>query len=363
MEISQTPGLIRFSKSLVRWYRKHHRKLPWRETKDPYAILVSEIMLQQTVVKTVIPYYRRWLKLFPDIRSLSLSPQQAVLRAWQGLGYYQRAKNLHAAAKIIQEKYAGKIPDDHKTLSSLPGLGPYTTAAVLSLAYDKPYPVIDANIRKILMRLKNYKHEPDPKLDKKLLSFIRPYLPEQGMGEFNQALMELGAIVCTPKNPACLRCPIIDFCSSYKKGEQEIIPIPKKKASMKIEAVVGIIKKEEKFLIQKRPPHGLLADLWEFPGGKRKPNETLIETLHREIKEELKKDVKEENYLITVDHAYTHFRVKLHAYECVLADHPDIEDTKNIKWVTLKKMRAFPFPSGSVKIIKHLEKIYSDQPV
>ncbi|MBN2246189.1 MAG: (deoxy)nucleoside triphosphate pyrophosphohydrolase, partial [Candidatus Aminicenantes bacterium] len=162
---------------------------------------------------------------------------------------------------------------------------------------------------------------------------------------------------------ACLKCPIIDFCSSYVKGEQEIIPIPKKKASVKIEAVVGIIRNAEKFLIQKRPAHGLLADLWEFPGGKRKPGETLIQTLHREIKEELNRGVKEENYLITVDHAYTHFRVKLHAFECVLADYPDSEDSKNIKWVSLKEMRSFPFPSGSVKIIRHLEKIYSDQPV
>lgn len=361
MTDSQTTGPIQFSKSLINWYRDHHRNLPWRKTKDPYKILVSEVMLQQTGVKTVIPYYRRWLKLFPDIRSLSLSSQQSVLRAWQGLGYYQRAKNLHAAAKIIHKKYDGKVPDDYETLTSLPGIGPYTTAAVLSLAYDKSYPVIDANIRRILMRLKRHKDKPDPKHDKKLMLFIRPYFPKNGMGEFNQALMELGATVCTPKNPACLKCPIIYFCSSYQKGEQEIIPVPKKKFSKKIEAVVGVIRKEDTFLIQKRPASGLLADLWEFPGGKRRPNETIIETLHREIKEELNRDVTGERYLTTVNHAYTHFRVKLHAYECFLSDYPSTKNNKKIKWVSLKDMESYPFPSGSVKIIKHLEVIYSDQ--
>ena len=222
------------------------------------------------------------------------------------MGYYRRAKNLHKTAKILQAKYRGKVPDDYETLSSLPGIGPYTTAAVLSLAYGKPYPVIDANVRRILMRLKRYKHKSDSKHDKILLSFIRPYLPEERMGEFNQALMELGAMVCTPKNPVCLICPITDFCSAYQYGEQEIIPLPLKKSSQKIEAVVGIIRKEDKFLIQKRPSSGLLADLWEFPGGKRRPEETLIEALKREIKEETGMDVIAADYMITVDLSLIH---------------------------------------------------------
>jgi len=351
-----------FSRYLIDWYTQHQRKLPWRSTKDPYKILVSEIMLQQTTVKTVIPYYQRWMDLFPDMKALSLASLQSVLRAWQGLGYYQRAKNLHKTAKIIQEKYGGKVPDDYETLSSLPGIGPYTTAAVLSLAYGKAYPVIDANVRRILMRLKRYKHKSDSKHDKTLLSFIQPHLPEEGMGEFNQAMMELGAVVCTPKNPACLICPITDFCSAYQYGEQEIIPLPKKRFFQKIEAVVGIIRKDDKFLIQKRSASGLLADLWEFPGGKRLPEETQVETLIREIKEEIGMDVIAANYLTTVNHAYTDFRVKLHAIECTLLKNPETANNKNLKWVTLKEMEKYPFPSGSVKIIKYLAETHSAPP-
>ena len=358
--ISKTRKTV-FLRYLIDWYTHHQRKLPWRNSKDPYKILVSEIMLQQTTVKTVIPYYQHWIELFPDIKALCLASLQHVLRAWQGLGYYQRAKNLHKTAKIIQAEYEGKIPDDYETLSSLPGIGPYTTAAVLSMAYNKSYPVIDANVRRILMRLNRYKHKSDSKHDKILLSFIHPYLPEEGMGEFNQALMELGAVVCTPKNPACLTCPITDFCCAYQYGEQEIIPLPKKKSSQKIEAVVGIIRKDLKFLIQKRPASGLLADLWEFPGGKRRPEESRVETLVREIKEEIGMDVTEANHLTTVDHSYTDFRVKLHAFECTLSENPDIESNTNLKWVTLKEMEKYPFPSGSVKIIKYLVDIYSGQ--
>jgi A/G-specific adenine glycosylase len=348
-----------FLKALRDWYSFHHRKLPWRNTKDPYKILVSEIMLQQTTVKTVIPYYQRWMDLFPNMKALSLASLQSVLRAWQGLGYYQRAKNLHKTAKIIQAKYRGEVPDDYEMLSSLPGIGPYTTAAVLSLAYGKAHQVIDANVRRILMRLKRYKYKSDSKHDKTLLSFIQPFLPEEGMGEFNQAMMELGAVVCTPKNPACLLCPITDFCSAYQYGEQEIIPLPKKKFSHKIEAVVGIIRKDDKFLIQKRPASGLLADLWEFPGGKRRPEETQVEALVREIKEEIGMDVIAANFLTMVEHAYTDFRVKLQAFECTLSENPDAKNNTNLKWVTLKEMEEYPFPSGSVKIIKYLADIHS----
>jgi len=358
--ISKTRKAV-FLRSLIDWYSHHQRKLPWRITKDPYRILVSEIMLQQTTVKTVIPYYQRWMTLFPDIKTLSLASEQRVLKTWQGLGYYRRAKNLHKTAKMIQVKYRGKIPDDYKTLSLLPGIGPYTTAAVLSMAYNKPYPVIDANVRRILMRLNRFKHISDSKQDKILLSFIQPYLPEEGMGQFNQALMELGAMVCTPKNPVCLTCPITDFCAAYKFGEQEVIPLPKKKSSQKIEAVVGIIRKADKFLIQKRPSSGLLADLWEFPGGKRQPEETLIEALKREIKEETGMDVIAADHMITVDHAYTDYKVKLHAFECVVSHDPDKVKYHRSKWVTLKEMEQYPFPSGSVKIIKHLTETPSDQ--
>ncbi len=204
------------------------------------------------------------------------------------------------------------------------------------------------------MRLKGARGEADPKNDKKLLDFLSPYFPQKKTGVFNQAMMELGALVCRPKNPSCLLCPLNDFCQAFKDGKQEVIPLPKKRNYRRIEAVVAIISKNGKLLIQKRPSEGLLADLWEFPGGKRKSGETLEEALHREIMEELHTEVQVEKFLIQVQHAYTQFQVTLYAYECRLKKMPRLNKNHH-RWVTLRGMRHYPFPSGSAKIIKYME--------
>ena len=339
---------------LIDWYKAQRRELPWRETKDPYKIWVSEIMLQQTTVKAVVPHYKRWLKIFPDIKTLARAPLQKVLRAWQGLGYYQRAKNLHQASKMIVNHYQGQIPQNYEELIRLPGFGPYTTAAVLSFAFNKPYPVLDANVRRVLMRLQRIEGEADPKKDKILLKHLEPFLPQKNLGLFNQALMEIGSLVCKARNPLCLLCPIREYCKAYKTGEQEIIPRPRKRNYQKIEVVVGILRKNGHYLIQKRPATGLLAGLWEFPGGKRKRGETLSQAFRREIKEELGAEVKEEKFLIKVHHAYTQFQVTLYAYECSLRQEPKLK--KNFhRWVTLSGLGKYPFPSGSAKIVNYLE--------
>jgi len=343
-----------FRKKLRGWYERHRRKLPWREIHDPYKIWISEVMLQQTTVQTVLPYYRKWIELFPDIESLSQAPLQKVLKAWQGLGYYQRAKNLYRASKIIMDKFGSKIPQEYEELRKLPGFGPYTTAAVLSFAFDKSYPALDANVRRVLMRLIAFQGEANPKNDRTLLKFFKIYIPLKEMSLFNQALMELGALVCRPKNPICLLCPISKFCQAFEKGEQEVIPRPKKRDYRKIEAVVAIIRKNGKYLIQKRAPKGLLADLWEFPGGKREEEENLEEALHREIKEELSVEIKEERFLTRVHHAYTQFQVTLYAYECSLKNEICL-DKDHHRWVTLKALHRYPVPSGSAKIAKFLE--------
>jgi A/G-specific adenine glycosylase len=345
---------LEFQKKLKQWYVLHHRKLPWRQTKDPYKIWISEIMLQQTTVQAVIPTYKRWFKLFPDIQTLSKAPLRKVLKAWQGLGYYQRAKNLQQASKTIVGRYRGHIPQNYEDLKSIPGFGPYTTAAVLSFAFDKPYPVMDANVRRVCMRLIRMHRKASPKNDKELLHFITPLLPQKHMGIFNQALMELGSLICKPKNPLCLLCPISEYCDSFKEGEQEIIPHPKKRTYNRIEAVVGIIKKQGKYLIQKRPSKGLLADLWEFPGGKIRANEKPEEALKREIREELGADASPGELLITVQHSYTQFLVTLSAYMCSIDSELKV-NKKNHRWVTLRTIRNYPLPSGSVKIVKYLE--------
>ena len=311
-------------------------------------------MLQQTTVQAVLPYYIKWTGLFPDVESLSRAPLQKVLKAWQGLGYYQRAKNIHKASRIIRENFKSRIPQKYDNLINLPGFGPYTTAAVLSFAFEKPFPVLDANVRRVLMRILRLKSTGGAKLEKKLSAFLKTVIPEKKPGLFNQAMMELGARICKPKNPLCLQCPAIKFCQAYAHGEQDVIPPLKKRNYQKIEAVVGIIKRNNKYLIQKRPPRGLLADLWEFPGGKRKAGETLENALGREIKEELGVDVMEAKFLTRVKQAYTQFQVFLHAYECLLKEEPHLKKGHQ-KWVPLGKLKQYPVPSGSAKIIRFLE--------
>jgi A/G-specific adenine glycosylase len=310
-------------------------------------------MLQQTTVQAVIPYYERWLKVFPDLRSLARAPLRKVLREWQGLGYYQRAGNLHRAAKTIVSEHSGKVPDDESVLRDLPGFGPYTTAAVLSIAYGKPLPVIDANVRRVLMRVLGLRGTAEARTDKKLRAFLETVFSKESPGDFNQAMMELGALVCRSRNPQCLACPVREFCRAAREGTQEIIPRPRTLRFEKIEAVVAIIQKEGRILIQKRPAGGLLGGLWEFPGGKVEPGESLTEALRREIREELGVEIKDVRRLTTVRHAYTRFQVTLHAFTCQIRD-PKFKPGPRRRWVTLGSIRKYPLPSGSVKIVEFL---------
>jgi len=340
-------------KKLIRWYRRHYRQLPWRKTRDPYKIWIAEVMLQQTTVAAVIPYYLRWMESFPDLRALSRATLQKVLKAWEGLGYYQRAKNLHRSSRIIIKEYQGRFPSDYDQLKKLPGLGSSTTAALLSFAFDLPYPVLEANVRRVLTRVMRLKGRRNPG-DDIFLNFLTPLIPQKNSSQFNQAMMELGALVCKPRNPNCLLCPITDHCQAYQAGEQEIIPEPKKRDFQKIEAVIALIQDNGKYLIQKRPSQGLLADLWEFPGGKKKRSESFSQALHREVQEELGARIRESRFLTKVRHAYTQFQVTLYAYECQLEKRPHLEKTR-YRWVTLKGLRRYPFPSGNAKIIRFLE--------
>ncbi|MBN2409194.1 MAG: A/G-specific adenine glycosylase [Candidatus Aminicenantes bacterium] len=341
-------------RKIGRWYRTHRRRLPWRETKDPYKIWVSEVMLQQTTVNAVIPYYVRWLELFPDIQALARAPLRRVLKAWEGLGYYQRARNLHQAARTICRKHGGSIPAEFEEFIALPGVGPYIAAAVLSLAFDKPYPVLDANVRRVGMRLYGFQGKANARADAVLLARIRGIFPVENGADFNQALMELGALICRPKNPGCLLCPVQSFCRAYQSGEQEVIPAPKSRSFQQIETVVGIISDQGKYLIQQRPAQGLLAGLWEFPGGKREKGETLREALRREIKEELGVEVRRERLLLKLRHAYTRFQVELFVFECEL-DRSPLPRSPNRRWVGLRALKRYPFPSGSAQIVRFLE--------
>jgi A/G-specific adenine glycosylase len=347
------PGDREFSRRLLPWYKAHHRRLPWRETSDPYAIWVSEVMLQQTTVPAVIPYFERWMRLFPGAGALAAAPLRKVLRAWQGLGYYARARNLHRAARTIVRDHGGRVPDDEAVLARLPGFGAYTTAAVLSLAYGRPVPVVDANVRRVLMRIMGLRGEASPRSDALVRRYLQDVFDARRPGLFNQALMELGALLCRSRNPQCLLCPVSDYCRAARDGVQELIPMPSVRDTKKVEAVVAVIEDRGRFLIQQRPPGGLFGGLWEFPGGKLKPGERPEAALRREVREEVGTEISDIRFLTTVTHAYTQFRVTLQVFSCVPAKTvpPPRADRR---WVSLRAIRRYPLPSGSAQIVNFL---------
>ncbi|MDW7759148.1 MAG: A/G-specific adenine glycosylase [Acidobacteriota bacterium] len=342
-----------FRRRLLNWYRRNRRELPWRKTADPYAVWVSEIMLQQTTVKAVIPYYERWMRLFPDIKSLAGAPLRKVLKAWQGLGYYQRARNLHAAARTIVRNHGGRIPDDAESLSRLPGFGAYTTAAVLSIVFGKTLPVLDGNVRRVLLRLICTGTDHPAPRDPVLRELLNAWISKKSPGAFNQAMMELGALVCRPRNPFCLLCPVRSFCGAERLGLQEVVPAPRTLKIEKLEAAVAVIIHRKRILLHRRPPGGLLGDLWEFPGGKIEPGESAEQATKREVREELGIEIEGLEFLARIRHAHTRFQVDLTAFVCrpagaLPAPAPDIA------WVTPGALKRYPLPSGSVKIVNAL---------
>lgn len=311
-------------------------------------------MLQQTTVAAVISYYEKWLRAFPDVYALARARLPRILKAWEGLGYYDRARRLHQAARIVCREFGGRLPDTQEELSGLPGFGRYITAAVLSLGYGRPVAVLDANVRRVFMRLGRIDDRPAAGAEAEIRRRLDGWLDRRRPGAFNQAVMELGALVCRPRNPRCPVCPLQPWCLAFEAGEQEVIPAPRRRPSERLEAVVGLIENGGRYLIQRRPPTGLLAGLWEFPGGKRKKGESLASALRRELKEELGVEVVSARRLLKVRHAYTRFLVDLHAYETTVKELPPL-DRRTRRWVSRKALKAYPFPSGSARIIRFLE--------
>lgn len=339
----------------MRWFSAAARDLPWRKTRDPYRIWISEVMLQQTTVTTVIPYYERWVKKFPDVQSVARAPLQKILRTWQGLGYYQRAKNIRKCAQILCERFQGQLPARRDDLRSLPGFGPYTTGAVLSIAFDQRQPIIDANVRRVVMRLLALQGQAGTRHDAEIVSYLDRVMPARGNRIFNQAMMELGALVCRSRQPMCLACPVRIDCRAYQDGIQEMIPTPKKTVLKKIDAVIAVIEKNHRFYIQKRDSHGLFADLWEFPGGKIEKGETPQAALSREVREELGINVCGVRPLFTTAHFYTQFKVTLHVMSCRVKQDPVHDETH--RWVSRNRLTHYPMPSGSAKIVDRLLKM------
>jgi len=302
----------------LHWYRENARRLPWRDHPDPYAIWVSEIMLQQTRVETVIPYFERWMERFPTVEKLANASQQQVLGIWEGLGYYSRARNLHRAAQIVIEEYSGELPRDTDLLLRLPGIGRYTAGAIASIAYNLDEPTLDGNIRRVLARVFDVSQPARSKEGESLLwELAGANLPSGQAGDYNQALMELGATVCTSHPPKCTQCPLADLCVAYSLGVQAERPVKIPKVEIPHHTVTAaILQQDGQVLIAQRPPEGLLGGMWEFPGGKVKPGEDLVACISREIREELSVEITVGREIGVYQHAYTHFRVTLHAFLC-----------------------------------------------
>ncbi|MDX1590747.1 MAG: A/G-specific adenine glycosylase, partial [Balneolaceae bacterium] len=279
-----------FSGNLLAWYERNKRDLPWRKTSDSYHIWVSEIMLQQTRVDTVIPYWHRFLQAFPTVHDLAEADRQQVLKLWEGLGYYSRGRNLQDAAKTVVEKYNGRIPDTYDEISQLKGIGPYTASAILSIAFKKPYAVVDGNVIRVLTRYFGIEDDIRSSSVKKMVqTYADKLMPEDHPGDFNQGMMELGATVCTPTSPDCLACPVSAACVANKTSKTDVIPYKSKTKKIPHHHIgVGLIVSESgKLLIALRPEDAMLGGLWEFPGGKNEKGESLDKTVSRELREEL----------------------------------------------------------------------------
>ncbi len=343
---------------LLAWYDAGHRDLPWRRTGDPYRIWLAEVMLQQTRMETALPYYARFVERFPTVEALAAASIDDVLALWAGLGYYSRARNLHAAAEQIVAEHGGEVPDDPKALRALPGVGRYTAGAVLSIAFGQRAAILDGNARRVLCRLVRFRANPDKAAaQKRLWRLAEELVPEDRPGDFNQALMEFGARLCTLKAPQCGTCPLGDLCRAFAHGEQLDLPRrPKPKTLPHYDVPVGIIWRRGRLLIAKRPLDAMLGGLWEFPGGKVEEGETFEQALRREIREETALEVTVGARLLSCRHAYSHFRITLHAYHCEgPRGRPRPRGCAACRWVTVAKLSNYPFPSGSRPILQALE--------
>jgi A/G-specific adenine glycosylase len=315
-------------------------------------------MLQQTRVETVIGYWQRFLSRFPTIEVLAAAPLDDVLKIWEGLGYYARARNLHSAATKLVSNGGGCLPPSVDLLSRLPGIGPYTAAAIASIAFDLDAVAMDGNLRRVLCRLFGIDDDPGrPKTQRCLESLALSMLPGGRAADFNQALMDLGAMVCIPSNPRCLLCPLMATCRARLEGIQNELPIrATRKHRPHRDVTAGIIwDGDGHFLITQRPYDGLLGGLWEFPGGKRRPGEELKDCLHREIDEELAMEIIVGDLLCMVEHAFTHFFMTLYAFDCqVLRGTPQCLGCRDLRWVTLDQLDEFAFPVADQQIIASL---------
>jgi A/G-specific adenine glycosylase len=360
VEDSQLPQLdgtwLRaFRRKLPAWYARHARDLPWRRTADPYAVWLSEVMLQQTQVETVRPYFERFLRELPTIRALAEAAEHQVLQLWEGLGYYRRAQQLHRAARLIQSEHEGRFPQDPEAVRRLPGIGRYTAGAILSIAFDQRQPILEANTARLLSRLLAYGSDPaSPAGQRVLWAAAEAVLPRRGPGRFNQALMELGSQVCRPQVPQCPECPVATLCHARIEGRQAEIPLrsPKPPAEAVREAA-ALVSRRGRVLLVQWPEGRRWAGLWDFPRfavrGRRPAD------IHRELVENVRRltgvCVRPGPHLKTLRHGVTRFRITLDCYAAeYLSGRHLPQKHLPIRWLRPAELEGYPLSSTGRKL-------------
>ncbi len=345
-----------FRHDLLTWYSREKRDLPWRKTTNPYYIWISEIMLQQTRVDTVIPYYERFIQKFPTVEHLAQSEEQDVLKLWEGLGYYSRARNLRIGAQQVVEHYQGVVPKTRKEILTIKGIGPYTAGAILSIAYGLPEHAVDGNVMRVMSRLFYLTDDiAKPKSKKVFERAVMKTMSERDPSSFNQALMELGAVVCTPKNPTCLLCPVRSHCRAYDEGVQHQLPVKNQKTKVTEKIIVPFLLQNEKgeWLVRQRPSKGLLSNLWEFPYLEVEPTETL-----RETKQKMSDSIGRSISIYATLPSYKHVFSHLIWHITPLYGRVEMFETDGI-WVTEEQLQALPRP---VPVLKAFESYEAEAP-
>ncbi len=344
------------SNSLIEWYSNNKRDLPWRKSKNIYSVWLSEIMLQQTQVDTVKPFYNNWINQYPSIASVAKTNEENLLKIWEGLGYYNRCRNFHKASRLVMDNYNGNIPIVHSDFIKLPGVGPYISAAVLSISKGKPLPAVDVNIKRVLSRILRLKKDSKRNL-KYMLSTIEKWMKHNNPGDINEALMDLGATVCRPNQAQCHICPLSKNCNGYLSGNPEKYPQKViKKSIPHFSVVTCLLWRDDRFLIMKRDKKNHLGGLWEFPGGKIKENEQMDYALRRELKEECGISINIGKKIGKVKHKYSHFSIDLYAYHCTTKNGSSIKTDQPYLWVEPEDIDQYPFPKANHKLFDILDR-------
>jgi A/G-specific adenine glycosylase len=342
------------AQQLLRWFETHARDLPWRHDRNPYRVWVAEVMLQQTQVDTVVPYYDRFLERFPDIDALADAALEDVLVVWEGLGYYARARRLHQAARQLVRSQAGCLPESYDALLEVPGVGAYTAGAIASISFGERVPAVDGNVRRVLCRAFGIREDVTrAAVQRRLRELAMGLLPDAGAGTFNEALIELGATVCKPRRPTCDICPLVGLCRAYAAGEQEVLPVrrPNRRVPHYVVTAAVTVRADGAILVAQRNLDDMLGGLWEFPGGKCEDGEELADCLVREIDEELGVEVEVGDKLAVIEHAYTHFRITLHPFWCrVRHGQPRCLDCAAFRWVSRSELEQLPMSVADRRI-------------